>query len=90
MEVEEMATQMGRETEKATTHRDMVLVGLDIGMALLMDIDMAVDFRDPKERDPLMEKLLLEDLDSTEVVQEDMCEKEGSIQEEQAPAAGSD
>ena len=36
-----------------------------------------------------MEKLVQEDLGLMEVVQEDMCEKEGFIQEEQAPAADS-
>ena len=61
--------------------------GMGMGVALLMETDMTADLRDPKGRDLPLEKLVLKDMNSIEVVQEVMCEMEGSIQEGQAPAA---
>ena len=93
MGIQEMEMQRGRETERAKTQNTglnkMVSKGMDIEVALLMETGMAVDLQDRKERGLPLEMLVREDLDSTEVVQEDMCEKEGSIQEGQAPAADS-
>ena len=90
-----MATQTGRERERARTQnmglKEMVLESMDIigvAPALLMETAMAADLRDPKGRDLPLEKLAQEDLNSTEVVQEVICEREGSIQEALAPAAG--
>ena len=63
-----MATQTGRETERARTQNmglmEMVLEGKDIGVvpALLMETAMAADLRDPKGRDLPLEKLAQEDL----------------------------
>ena len=91
LEAEMMATQTGRETKRAKTlnigAKEIVLEGMGMGVALLMETDMTADLRDPKGRDLPLEKLVLKDMNSIEVVQEVMCEMEGSIQEGQAPAA---
>ena len=59
-------------------------------MALLIDRDMPVEFWNLKERNLLLEKLVWTDPYSVELVQEVvMFEKEGSIQEAQAPAGES-
>ena len=50
---------------------------------------MPVEFWNLKERNLLLEKLVWTDPYSVELVQEVMCEKEGSIQEGQVPAADS-
>ena len=94
MGIQEMEMQRGRETERAKTQNTglnkMVSKGMDIEVALLMETGMAVDLQDRKERGLPLETLVREDLDLTEAAQEVMCGKGGSIQEEQAPAAGSD
>ena len=51
-----------------------------------MGTGMAVDLWDSRERGLPLEKLVR---DSAEVVQQVICGKGGSIQEEQAPAADS-
>ena len=79
-----METQTAREETQNTGPKEMI-----IWVVLLMEQDMAVDLWEPGERGLPLEKLVRVDLDITEVVQEVMCEKEGSIQEGQAPAADS-
>ena len=67
-----MATQTGREMERAKTQntdiKELILEGLDTGLALLTGTDMV---QDPMERSLPLEKLVRADLDSTEVVQEE-------------------
>ena len=105
LEVEDRtATLTGRESERVkkqvTGLKGMVLgeitlfkmdifqMGMQKGVALL--IDMPVEFWNLKERNLLLEKLVWTDPYSVELVQEVvMCEKEGSIQEAQAPAGES-
>ena len=79
-----METQTGREETQNTGPKEMI-----IWVILLMETDMAVDLWDPRERGLPLEKLVREDLDSTEVDQQVICGKGGSIQEGQAPAADS-
>ena len=83
-----METQTGRETERVKA-QNTGLQEMVIWVVLLMEIDMAEDLWDLRERGQPLEKLVREDLDSTEVVQQVICGKGGSIQEEQAPAADS-
>ena len=70
-----MATWTGRETVRVKTQntdlKETILEGLGIVVALLRETDMALDLPDPKERDLPLEKLVREDLGSTEVVQEE-------------------
>ena len=68
---------------------DIFQMGLQKGVALLIDRDMPVEFWNLKERNLLLEKLVWTDPYSVELVQEVMFEKEGSIQEAQAPAGES-
>ena len=86
-----MATQAGREMERAKTQntdlKEMILEGPDTGVALLMETDVALDPMDSTE--VVQEADLVVQEEDLVVQEEDMCEKEGSIQEAQAPAGES-